>query len=108
MKIVYIFGKYSGPEQQLNIQQAEEAARYLWAKNIPCITPHLNTREFDGVAEYNTFLIGYIEILKRCDIALGLPGWDKSPGARTEHMVAIEEGIPVVYNFKGLEEAIAD
>lgn len=102
MKIVYIAGPYSGPRQESNISAASDAAAILWTKGIPCICPHLNTRNFDGFNTWSMFMQGYLEILRRCDIVFMISGWEKSAGAREEHAEAIRIGIPIVYSYHQL------
>jgi len=49
----------------------------------------------DGVVPDEVFLAGDIEILKRCDLVVMVPGWENSSGAKEERNVAIEHNIPV-------------
>lgn len=86
-QVVYVAGPFRGPnhwEVEQNIRRAEEVALACWRLGFPTICPHTNTRFFDGAAEDHLWLEGDIEILKRCDIVVLTPDWERSSGARAE------------------------
>lgn len=98
MKVVYIAGKYRAPTPwgvEQNIRAAEEVgARVIQAGHMPLI-PHANTRHMEGLADDAFFLAGTMELLRRCDAVLLVPGWESSVGTRAEVIEANRLGLPV-------------
>src|SRR6266481_6218216 len=104
MKVVYIVGPYRASceyEVLQNIRLAEELAVSVWRAGAACICPHKNTAFFGGAAEDAVWLKGDLEILRRCDAALCVKGWEKSIGATGEVELAKSENIPI---FESLAE----
>lgn len=87
MKIAFISGPYkpiNGRTVLENIRHAEKYAIKYWRLGYAVICPHLNTAHFDGLCKDDVWLKGDIEILKRCDVIVMIPGWEKSNGAKAE------------------------
>jgi len=117
MKLIYIAGKYTGKtfsEIDDNIKKAEAVAIELVAKRgkqgFYPVTPHLNTAHFeiyeaclDGI-NYNYWLEGTAEMLKRCDGILMMENWRDSRGAIKEKNLAWELDIPVYLNIEEIKE----
>ena len=94
-ELVYIAGPYSNPNpaiRQTHIAYAALWAMHYWKMGYPTICPHKNTANFDGGLSEKHFLKGDLEILKRCDIIVFIPGWNYSAGARIEHDYAVKHG----------------
>jgi hypothetical protein len=93
--IIYIAGPYRSKYGKLgiirNIWKARQVAKELWKMGHTPICPHLNSALLDGIVPDQRFLDGDIEILKRCDAIVLMPGWRKSEGARKEFDIAFEE-----------------
>ena len=85
-----------------NIRRAEVAALEVWRRGYACISPHLNTANFDGVLPDVVWLTGDLAILARCDIVLMLDGWEQSVGATAERDYAKRLRLPVVYRAEDL------
>lgn len=106
MKIAYIAGPFRATnawEIEQNIRRAEALSLEVW--NVPgwcAICPHANTRFFQGAAPDKVWLDGDIEILRRCDAMILVPGWEKSSGTRAEVEVAIAFDIPVYDSVRTL------
>ena len=49
------------------------------------------------MADAETFYIGDLEILERCDVVLLTPNWGDSFGAKMERIYARKLGIPVFH-----------
>lgn len=99
MKVLYLAGPYRAPTLRgiiNNIRKAEKVAIALWQAGFAVICPHLNTQLFDGICDDNIFIKGYLEIVKRCDMVVLLPGWEKSEGARKEIALAKQLEIPIL------------
>lgn len=98
MKVVYIAGKYRGPNAwavEQNIRAAEEVAARVIQLGMMPLCPHKNTAHMEGLADDEFFLAGTMELLRRCDAVVLVPGWDKSTGTRAEVTEARALGIPV-------------
>ncbi len=108
MKVIYVAGAYRAKTEwgvAENIRRAELAAIELWKKGWAVICPHKNTAFFGGACDDSIWLLGDIEMLRRCDAIYMLPGWENSTGARAEHEVALAAGLLVLYE---IEEAPHD
>ena len=100
MKVAYIAGPYRGKthyEIEQNIRAAEAVAIKYWQLGYAVICPHKNTAHFDGLAPDEVWLKGDLEILKRCDLIVMVPGWEGSMGSRAEKELAEDLGIFITY-----------
>jgi len=99
MKVVYIAGPYRANTVagiRRNIEEARMVAEVVWQMGHCALCPHLNSALMDGIAPDSLFLDGGIELVKRCDAVVLVPGWDKSMGSHIEVAIARKHGIPVV------------
>jgi hypothetical protein len=113
MKVIYIAGKYRDPRGayyiQSNIREAERVALLVWKSGGVALCPHKNTALFDGALGIpdETWLLGDIELMKRCDAVFEMENSQESEGAQREIAVAEALGIPVLRShtaiFKFLE-----
>ena len=100
MQIAYIVGPYRAKtiyEIKENIRRAEQYAVKYWQLGYAVICPHKNSAFFDGIVPDQSFLDGDIEIIKRCDIVVMTPGWEKSSGSVNELEFAKELGLTIIY-----------
>lgn len=98
MKVAYVAGPYRGQGANgivQNILNARAVAVELWQMGYAVVTPHLNTALMDGAAPDSVWLAGDLEIMRRCDLVVLLPGWAYSEGAVAEYLEAQRRGIPV-------------
>lgn len=98
MIVIYIAGPFRGPSAwaiEQNIRRAEELALAVWRSGMAALCPHTNTRFFQGAAADEVWLDGDLELLRRCDAILLVPGWERSQGARAERACAIDLNLPV-------------
>ena len=111
MKVIYICGpiRNDDPEiQKRNIGKGILAAKALWQAGGAAICPHMNAY-FDAPANDNpaseqTKAIGAdLELMRRCDAVLTLPGWPSSKGASAEVCFARGNAITI---FDDLAEAV--
>lgn len=101
MSAVYVAGPYRGQTRdavELNISVARAvgllAARKGWAP----IVPHCNTSLYDFVTDQlsEQFWLGAtLELMRRCDAVVLIPGWQNSSGTAAEIAEARRIGIPV-------------
>jgi hypothetical protein len=101
MKLVYIAGPYSAEHeaQKLkNVLVAWEVARHVWSiPYLAAVCPHANSFLMGGPdISYDKFILGDLEIIRRVDAVVFLPGWKASKGARAEMDHCIEHNIPRV------------
>lgn len=100
MNVAYIAGPYRADTVHgivTNICAAEAAAVQLWNSGYAVICPHKNTGLLDGAIPDHVILDGDKELLRRCDLCVMLPGWQRSIGARAEEALAEELGMPILY-----------
>ncbi len=100
MKVAYVAGPYRADNPNgifENIMAARRVAVRLWQIGYVAICPHMNTMLFDGACDDSVWLEGDLEILRRCDLVVMVPGWSKSQGAKKERLEAKSHGIPVFY-----------
>lgn len=98
MRVAYIAGPFRAAnhwEVEQNIRRAEALALDVWRLGIAVICPHTNTRFFDGAAPDALWLDGDLEILRRCDLVVATPDWERSKGATAEIAEAKERGLLV-------------
>ena len=110
MKILYVAGKYRSKEGTRgvweNIERAGDVAVQLWRMGFAVICPHKNTAFFDGPDDAEMFINGDLEMIKRCDGVVALPGWKESVGARQEIGYSKERWIPVYFWPKDKEKLV--
>ena len=104
MKVIYVAGPYvadSFHDIQINIATASKTALKCWRKGWAVICPHANTAYFhtyfDDDYSAPQIMNHDLELLRRCDAIVMLPGWENSKGSRVEHELAKELGKQVFY-----------
>jgi hypothetical protein len=107
MKLLYLAGPYRGATAwaiHRNIMEAldvgADVVRLLGGEDWFPVIPQANTQHFDGLAPDEYFLDGTLELLRRCDAVLMLPGWELSAGAAAERAEAERLGIPVYESLR--------
>ena len=70
---------------EANIARAGAVAISVAALGAMPVCPHLNTSlpEFEEVQDYQFWLEGTDELLRRCDAAFFVGGWEASSGSRS-------------------------
>lgn len=109
-KLVYIAGPYRAPTLwgvKRNIRAAMDAAVLVWRAGLWALCPHANTARMEGVTTDESFLAGTLEMMRRCDAVLLVPGWRNSAGARAEVEEAGRLQIPVFGQFT-IEQGMLD
>jgi len=103
--VLYLAGPYRSKDGiwgvRQNIARATEVARELWLMGYAVICPHSNTAFMDGGDAWSggdtahVFLEGDLELVRRSDLMVLLPGWETSRGVAGEKALAEELDLPV-------------
>lgn len=105
MKVVYIAGPFRGKtawDVAQNVRRAEVRALEVWALGAAALCPHANTANFDKTLTDQIYLDGTMEMLKRCDALITVPGYEISEGSRAEIQKAYDLRIPVYHDINAL------
>lgn len=104
MRVIYIAGRYRADTEWgliENIRHAEREALKLWKAGWAAICPHKNTAHFGGAfndgQRHEMWLIGDLEILRRCDAIYMLSNYRQSEGALKELELAKELNLEIIY-----------
>lgn len=113
MKLIYIAGSYTADEPykvKTNIMKADLLAMDVELLNLEAfpICPHTNTAHHEGTRPGTYFIAGTLELSRRCDAILVVPGSENSIGTKGEIRDAHRRGAPVFYNVNELEEWLTD
>ena len=109
MKVVYIAGRFTAPtawEIEQNVRQAEALAVEVARLGAMPLCPHTNSRFFFGLtgttAEF--WYEGTMELLRRCDALIYVPGWEGSKGTLAEREEAWTLKIPQFHHLRDLKD----
>ena len=111
MKVIYTAGPYRADTVYgitCNIERARELSAYVWELGHVALSPHLNTALFDGLVSDQAFLDGTLELMRRADAVVLIPGWQRSEGTKAEIKEAEKLGIPVLYNAMELSNWVEE
>jgi len=105
VKVVYVAGPFTAPtawEIECNVRAAEAMGVEVAGIGAMPLIPHANTRFFHGCKTPDFWYKGTIELLRRCDAMLIVPGSFQSKGVRAEIDLANECGIPYFHSCEEL------
>lgn len=110
--LAYIAGPYTAPDYKqvaANVLAARIVARKLFKLGFATHTPHSEMWgwEDDNEITYEDCMSADLEVLSRCDAIVLVPGWESSPGARTELQEARRLGLAELYSGEEAAEWIA-
>jgi len=116
MKVAYVAGPYRGRDEfevHDHIANARWAAIELWNKGYAVLCPHTNTANFEHYGRKYAirdwvWLEGGLELLRRCDVLVMLPGWEYSEGSRKEMALAEELGMDIYFGVDTVPEVEKD
>ena len=98
-KLYYVAGKYSG-DVDLNIATARSVATEVFKTGHYALCPHMATAKMDddtGISDVQFWYDATMEMLKRCDGIVMVPGWEFSKGAISELKWAIDNELDVYF-----------
>lgn len=101
MRLVYIAGPFNGDVEH-NCRKAEALACEVALLNAHPVVPHSLGRVLFGVQSEEYTYAGTLELMRRCDILLLVPGWENSKGARSEVDEARKLDKPVCHTIAEL------
>lgn len=107
VKVVYVAGPYRGPNAwavECNIRRAEELGMRVAELGAMPLMPHTNTRFFNGTLDDRFWLLGALELMRRCDAVIFTKNWKRSSGSRDEHAEALRREMPVFYHPRELAQ----
>jgi hypothetical protein len=87
IKVVYIAGPFRGATSWQIAENVRNAERYgLEVARLGAmpLIPHANTAHFHGEGDDQVWIDGTLELLRRCDAAVFIPGWQRSKGSQGE------------------------
>lgn len=115
LPLLYIAGPYRAETREgvdLNIQAARAVGLLAARKGWCPVIPHSMTANLDAIAPSigdEFWLTATLEVMRRCDAVLLLPGWSQSSGTRAEYEEAVRLAIEVyldVDNMPGGQDFI--
>lgn len=105
LPVVYIAGKITdvdGWAVEQNIRKAESLLLEMWHNEIAAVCVHTQGRFFVGVGDYELWLPGDYELIRRCDAVFMVDGWQASPGSVEENAFARAQGKRVFSDLPSL------
>lgn len=104
MKLFYVAGPFSAPDRSgvdQNIGRAEAVGLALAREGLFPVVPHANSSDpgYEYLQPYQFWIDGTMELLKRCDAVVTVPGWENSKGAVGEVEEALRRGMPVFHKI---------
>jgi hypothetical protein len=100
MKAAYIAGPFRAETPWLveqNVRRAERVALAAHLEGYAAICPHTMCRHLEGAASDESWLEAGLELLRRCDVLILLPGWEVSSGTRAEFQAALDAGQDILH-----------
>lgn len=111
IKVIYVAGKLTGPnnyEIMQNVRRAEEVGMEVVKAGAYPAIPHANTgMTFWGVGDEAFWYKGTLELLRRCDAVITVPGWQDSKGAVAEVREASLLKMPIFETARELRAWLA-
>lgn len=110
MRVVYVAGRFSAPDQwqrARNVRAAENLAFAVAEAGAMPLNPLANTANFFGTLRDEFWYEGTLELMHRCDAVILVPGWEGSKGVAAELKEAKRLGMKVFERVEELKEWLA-
>ena len=102
MVVVYISSPYTIGDQAVNVRNQMVATDELMNKGYCCITPlYTHFQHMFSPRGYEDWMKVDLELVKRADVVLRLPGESSGADREVEHAKSLD--IPVVFSIEELE-----
>jgi hypothetical protein len=110
MKVIYVAGPYRANHSYKideNIDNAKRFAKEIWKMGGVALCPHTNAAHFDGTASETAFVLGTLELMRRCDALFLCPGWESSAGSVGEKNEAERLKMPIFVNLSQVKNYLS-
>jgi Domain of unknown function (DUF4406) len=108
--VIYVAGEYSG-DVSSNIEQARLVSAEIYLRgHYPLLRPLINTAYMDevtGILDIEFWYAATMELLKRCNGVVMVPGWESSKDAVAQRALAIAYLLPV-WEYPNLPPAVSE
>lgn len=111
LKLVYVAGPFSGVDSWAvaeNVRNAERVGLEVARAGFFPVIPHANTHLFDRVSGVpdELWIEGTLELMRRCDAVVLVPGWERSKGTAGEIAEALLLKIPIYRSVDELKTGV--
>lgn len=99
MKVIYIAGPFRAPTAWAiaeNVRAAERMGLEVARRGAMPLIPHANIAHFHGEGNDQLWIDGKLELLRRCDAAVFIPGWITSRGSQCEWAECLRRRMPAL------------
>lgn len=109
--LIYVAGPYRGQSKEaveLNASVARAVGLLVARKGWAPAVPHYNTYLYDFITtdlDDEFWLNATMELMRRCDAVVLVPGWQRSQGTLAEIKEAQRLGLPIYYAEHDVPEA---
>lgn len=111
MRLIYISAPFSAGNNwdfEANVRKAEQVAKVIADNGGVPVSRHSLFKRFSGTITGSFWINAAVEVMKKCDAVVLLPGWNDSPGASYENTVARENGLQVFTTMAEVREFIGN
>lgn len=103
MILVYVAAPYTAKsefERKLNVEAARYAGHKIAKEGLFPVMPTVNSAGFDDVGDYDFWIKGTLELMRRCDAVYVVDGYHNSNGVSGEISEAMRLGIPIYFSIE--------